>query len=159
MDVARQAEVLGVQNFICRRVVQDGLGVDAGLVSKGTEAGDGVVKGGIDFYRLGNHILNLLDHAQLVLALDIIRVRNDHACQEATKRSNAISFSDCNVLAIDIPGSSKTKKILTSENTGINVSCTSLKSTEARIKLVALRLRVNGSTYALAIAQPVSLWK
>lgn len=59
MDVARQAKVRGVENLVCRGVIQDGLGVDAGLVGEGAEAGDGVVEGRVDLDGLGDQILNL----------------------------------------------------------------------------------------------------
>lgn len=81
MYVARQAKIRGVQNFVCGRVVQDGLGtvtfnisdyplkgaakikticlLDTGLVGKGTEPGDRVVERGVDLYRLSDHILDL----------------------------------------------------------------------------------------------------
>lgn len=59
VDVARQTKVGGVQNLICAGVVEDGLGVDTGLVGEGTETGDRVVERSIDLDGLGNHVLNL----------------------------------------------------------------------------------------------------
>jgi len=60
VDVTCQAEVCGVEDLVCAGVVEDRLGVDAGLVGKGTEPSDGVVEGGVDLHGLGYHILNLL---------------------------------------------------------------------------------------------------
>ena len=60
MHVARQAEIGGVENLVCAGVVEDGLGVDAGLVGEGAEARDGVVERRVDLDSLGDHILNLV---------------------------------------------------------------------------------------------------
>jgi hypothetical protein len=59
VDVTGQAKVGRVENLVCAGVVEDGLGVDAGLVSESAEAGDGVVKGRVDLDSLGHHILDL----------------------------------------------------------------------------------------------------
>lgn len=59
VDVAGEAKVLGVENLVGRGVVEDGLGVDTGLVGEGAEAGDGVVEGSVDLDGLGDEILNL----------------------------------------------------------------------------------------------------
>ena len=59
VDVAGQAEVGRVEDLVGARVVQDGLGVDAGLVSEGAEAGDGVVEGCVDLHGLGDQVLDL----------------------------------------------------------------------------------------------------
>jgi hypothetical protein len=61
VDISRQSEVGRVDNLVSARVVQDRLGVNTGLVGKGTEARDGVVEGSVDFNGLGNHILNLIE--------------------------------------------------------------------------------------------------
>lgn len=59
VDVAREAKVLGVEDLVRRRVVEDGLGVNAGLVGEGAEARDGVVEGRVDLDGLGDEVLNL----------------------------------------------------------------------------------------------------
>src|SRR4051794_12306851 len=48
VDVAGQPKVGGVKNLVCARVVENRLGVNAGLVGEGAETGDGVVEGGVD---------------------------------------------------------------------------------------------------------------
>jgi hypothetical protein len=110
VDIASQAKIGRVENLICAGVVEDGLGVDASLVGEGTEASNGVVEGGVNLYSLGYHVLNLqkvrknscgycdatylLEHVELILALDILRACNHHASQEAAKGCNAVTLTN-----------------------------------------------------------------
>ena len=94
MHVSGQAEVGRVKNLVSRGIIEDGLGVDAGLVGEGAEARDGVVEGCVDLDGLSNEILELLDLSQLILALDVVRACDQHASQEAAKRSDAVALSD-----------------------------------------------------------------
>ncbi len=48
MHVACHAKVGRVDDLVRARVVEDGLGVDPGLVREGAEARDGVVEGRVD---------------------------------------------------------------------------------------------------------------
>lgn len=66
VDVSAHAEIRGVNDFVGAGLVQNGLGVDAGLVSEGTEAGDGVVERDVDLDGLGDEIFNLLELVELV---------------------------------------------------------------------------------------------
>src|ERR1700722_11640988 len=54
----------------------------------------------------GQYILftkpHLLDHVKLVLALHVVRARDHHPSQEATKRSNTVTFSNYRVSAVSI---------------------------------------------------------
>ena len=59
MHVTGKTKIARVQDLICAGVVEDGLGVDAGLVGEGAESGDRVVEGSVDLDGLGNEILNL----------------------------------------------------------------------------------------------------
>jgi hypothetical protein len=108
VHVASHAKIGGVDDFVRARIVEDGLGVDAGLVGEGAEAGDGVVADGrhmseywptdragrvtldlqwnVNLDLFGDHVLNLLELVQLVLAHDIVAVGNNHARHQATKR-------------------------------------------------------------------------
>ena len=79
---------------------------------EGAEASNVVVEGNVDLDALGDQIFNLLELVQLVLAEDIVAVGDNHAGHEATKRGDTIAFTDTN-------------------NTGINVGSTSLKSAES----------------------------
>lgn len=110
VDVAGQTEISRVENLVGAGVVEDGLGVDTGLVGKGAETGDGVVEGSVDLDGLGDEILELLELVELVLALDILRAGDDHASHQATKRGDTIALTNA-------------------ENTGINVGSTGLEST------------------------------
>ena len=56
-DVARQAEVVRIERLVGLRRVEDRLGVDAGLVGEGAEAGDVVVERDVDADHLGDHQL------------------------------------------------------------------------------------------------------
>jgi hypothetical protein len=113
VDVAGQAEIGGVENLVCAGVVEDRLGVNAGLVGESAEAGDGVVEGSVDFNSLGNHILNLLEHMELVLALDVVRGAHDHASKETAEGRDTVALTDA-------------------EHTGVNVGSTSLEGAVAR---------------------------
>jgi hypothetical protein len=102
VDVAAHAEVLRVDNLVCRRVVEDGLGVDTGLVGEGAEAGDVVVEGNVDLDGLSNKILERLQLLELVLGLDVVAVGDDHAGHEATKRSNTVALTNSNDGGVDV---------------------------------------------------------
>lgn len=113
VDVAGQTKVCGVEDLVCARIVEDGLGVDTGLVREGAEAGDRVVEGYVHLNRLGNHILDLrcvssaptpetdtsashlLEHVELVLALDILGAGHHHAGQKTAERGDAVALANC----------------------------------------------------------------
>jgi hypothetical protein len=69
VDISRHAEVSRVDNFICRGVVEDGLGVDSSLMGEDAETGDVVVEGNVNFDSLSHEIFNILQLVQLVLYL------------------------------------------------------------------------------------------
>jgi hypothetical protein len=48
MHEARHAEILGVDNLISARGIEDGLGVDAGFVMEGRVAGNVIIERDID---------------------------------------------------------------------------------------------------------------
>ena len=114
VDVARQAKVGGVENLVCAGIVENGLGVDAGLVGEGAEARDGVVEGRVDLDGLGNHILDLkwsaspvkdgvcvtdlLEHVQLVLALDIVGGAHDHAGKKTAEGRDTVALTNWTLL-------------------------------------------------------------
>jgi len=106
VDVARQAKVGGVKDFVCAGVVKDSLGVDTGLVGESTETGDGVVEGGVDLDGLGHEILNLLEQVELVLALDVLGGGDNHASHEPSKRGDAVALANAENGGIDVGGTS-----------------------------------------------------
>lgn len=65
--------------------------MDAGLVGEGAEARDRVVERDRDLDGLGDEVLELAEHGEVVLALDVLGVDDVHASDEATKglRSSA----------------------------------------------------------------------
>jgi hypothetical protein len=89
--------------------------VDTGLVGEGAEARDGVVEGRVDLDGLGNHILNLegsawpvtdagyvtnlLEHVQLVLALDIVGGAHDHAGEKTAEGRDTVALTNYTILA------------------------------------------------------------
>lgn len=85
VHVSAHAEVGRVDDLVGARHVEDGLGVDAGLVREGAEAGDGVVEGNVDLDGLGDHVLDLLELVQLVARGDVFVVFDDHASEEAAE--------------------------------------------------------------------------
>ena len=54
--------------------------MDTGFMSKGAEAGDGVVERDVDFYGLANEIFDILQFVELVSGSHIIPVNRDHTC-------------------------------------------------------------------------------
>src|SRR5436190_13539660 len=94
MDVSRHTEVGWIDDLVGARVIEDGLGMDTGLVGEGAKAGDVVVERDINLDSLGDEVFNVLDHLQLVLALDVVPVCGNHASHEATERSDSVTFAD-----------------------------------------------------------------
>lgn len=106
MDISRHAEVGWVDNLIGRRIVEDSLGVDTGLVGESTESGDVVVEGNVNLNSLGDQILNVLELVEVVLAGHILSVGNNHACHQSSKRSNTVSLTNTQHRGIDMSGTS-----------------------------------------------------
>jgi hypothetical protein len=106
VHVARHAEILRVDDFVRGGVVQNSLGVNSSLVGEGAETGDVVVEGDVDLDEIGNEVLNFLELLDVVLAEDIVAVRNDHASHQTTKRGDAVSLANTEYGGIDVRGSS-----------------------------------------------------
>lgn len=92
MHVAREAEVGGVDDLVGGRVVEDGLGVDAGLVGEGAEAGDRVVERDVDRDGLRDEVLDVFEFGEFVFGHDVVAVYGDHARHEAAEGGDAVSF-------------------------------------------------------------------
>lgn len=147
MDVAGQTEIGGVENLVCAGVVEDGLGVDAGLVGEGAEAGDGVVEGGVDLDSLGNHILDL-DKVSGVLrlisempltslsmwSLYLLLTYSGLVTTMRARRPprGVIPLRSPTIEDLVTSRQEVIRGALTAENTGVNVGGTSLKGAEAR---------------------------
>lgn len=111
-DVAGKTEVLGLENLVGRGVVEDGLGVYAGLVGESAVATEAHVKiavlalaehtnlrdrvheGNVDLDSLRDQILDLTEHGQVILGLDILRIRGIQASDETTERGDTDTFAD-----------------------------------------------------------------
>lgn len=83
-----------VNDLVGRGVGENGLGVDTGLVGEGGETGDVVVEGDVDLDRVGDQVLNSLELVQVVLALDVVAVGDDHAGHETTERGDTVTLTD-----------------------------------------------------------------
>lgn len=83
-----------VNDLVGRGVGENGLGVDTGLVGEGGETGDVVVEGDVDLDRVGDQVLNGLELVQVVLALDVVAVGDDHAGHETTERGDTVTLTD-----------------------------------------------------------------
>jgi hypothetical protein len=104
VHVAAHAEVLRVDNLVGRRVVEDGLGVNTGLVGEGAETSDVVVEGNVDLDGLGDNVLELLQLLELVLGLDVVAVGDDHAGHQATERSDTVALANADNGGVDVGG-------------------------------------------------------
>lgn len=101
-DVTRHAKVLRVQDLVRRGVVEDRLGVDTRLVGEGAPAGDVVVERDLDLDRLGDEVLNLAEHRQVVLSLDSLGVSRVHAGDETTERGDTVALADAKNRRVDV---------------------------------------------------------
>ena len=91
-DVSGETKVFWLEDLIGRGVVQDGLGVDTGLVGERTITTGCIVKSGkvegqtesnlrdrvhernVDLDGLSNQVFDFTEHSKVVLALDVFRV-------------------------------------------------------------------------------------
>ena len=94
--------VRGINDLVCGRICKDGLSMDTCFVGKGGETSDVVVEGDVDLDAVGDQILDLLEHLQLVLGLDIVTVGNDHPCHQATQRGDAVPFANADDGCVDV---------------------------------------------------------
>jgi len=94
----------GINDLVGGRVGEDGLGVDTGLVGEGGETGNVVVEGNVDLDRVGDEILDGLELVQVVLALDVIAVGDNHAGHQATQRSDTVALTDSDDRGVDVSG-------------------------------------------------------
>lgn len=92
--VAREAEVFRLEDLVCARVVEDRLGVDAGLVREGTVARYRVAERHRHLDGLRDEVLYLTQRGKVVLALDVLRVRRVQARDEPSERRNAYPLAD-----------------------------------------------------------------
>lgn len=106
VDVSRHAKVFGIDDLVGAGVVEDGLGVDTGLVGESTETGDVVVERNVDLDGLGNEVLNVLELLQPVLALDVVAVGNHHTGHQTTKRGDTVTLTNTQDRGIDVGGTS-----------------------------------------------------
>jgi hypothetical protein len=102
VNISCDAEICGVDDFIGAWVVEDGLSVDTSLVGEGAESGNVVVEGNVDFDSLGDQVLELLQLVELVLALDVLGVGDNHAGHESTKRSNSVPLANSKNAGVDV---------------------------------------------------------
>jgi len=82
--VSGETKVFGLEDFVGAWVVEDGFGVDAGLVRERAVASDGVAEGDSDFDGLSDQVLDLAKHREVVLGLDVFRVGGVQAGDEAS---------------------------------------------------------------------------
>ena len=94
MNIAGHSKICRVNDFIGRGICEYGFSMYASLVGKCTEAGDIVVEGNIDLDCTGNEVLNRLQLCEVVLALHVIAISHEHACNETSKWSNAVPLAN-----------------------------------------------------------------
>ena len=93
-DVASETEVLGLEDLVRRRVVEDRLGVDARLVRERAVARDGVHERHVHLDRLRDEVLDLAQHGEVVLGLDVFGVRSIETCYKAAECCDTDALAD-----------------------------------------------------------------
>lgn len=76
--------------------------MDAGLVREGAEACDGVVERDRDLDSVGDQVLDLPQHGQVVLALGVLGVGDHHARNEATEGRDAVALANAEHRGVDV---------------------------------------------------------
>lgn len=110
VDVSGETKVGWVDNLVGAWVGKDGLGVNTSLVGKGAETSDVVVEGDVDLNGLSDEVLKVTKLVELVFAHNVVTVGNDHASHQSTERGDTVTLTN-------------------TEDGGVNVGSTSLKST------------------------------
>ena len=93
-----------VNNLVGRRVCENCLGVNTSLVGECGESGNVVVEGNVDLDAVGNEILNGLELVEIVLALDVVAVGDNHAGHETTQRGDTVALTDTDDRGVDVSG-------------------------------------------------------
>lgn len=94
VNISGHAEISRVNDLVCAGLVEDSLGVDTGLVGKGTETSDVVVEGDVDLDGLSDKILNLLELVELVSGGDVVVAVDNHTGQETSERGDTVALAD-----------------------------------------------------------------
>lgn len=94
--------VMRVDDLVGRRIGEDGLGVDTRLVGECRESGDVVVERDVDLDLLGDGIFDVLEREQIVLALDVVAVGDDHAGHQAAEGRDAVPLADAQDRGVDV---------------------------------------------------------
>jgi hypothetical protein len=124
-NIAGKTEVLRLENLVSRGVVEDGLGVDTGLVSERTVATiihynqvliltrvvginlrDGVHERNIDLDCFRNQVLDFTKHGEVILGLYILRVRSVQARDETAKGRDTNTLANTKDGSINVGGAS-----------------------------------------------------
>jgi len=103
-DISRHTEHLGLENLICGRVVEDGLGVDTGLVCEGTIASDAVVERNLDLHGIGNQVLEVTELVKLVLGGNIVGIDSEHTSNQVSNGSDSVALANAENRGVDVSG-------------------------------------------------------
>ena len=76
--------------------------MDASLVRERTVTRDGVHEGNVDLDGLGNQVLDLTEHGQVVLALHVLGVRGIQARDETTERGDTDTLANTEHRGVDM---------------------------------------------------------
>jgi len=93
-NVARETKVLGLEDFVRARVIQNGFGVDSGLVRECAIASNRVVERNGNLDSIGNEILYLTQHRKVILGFDVFRIRGIEARNECPQWSDTNTFTN-----------------------------------------------------------------
>src|SRR5688572_25521147 len=102
VDRAREAEVRGVEDLVRVRVHVDRLRVHARLVVERVPAGHVLVERDLDADHRGDHLVQVLQLAEVVLLLDRLGVVRVHAGDEAAERRDPVALADAEHARVDV---------------------------------------------------------
>lgn len=104
MDITSLSEIRGVEDFVRRRIGQDGFSVDARFVRERTVSSDVIVEGDRYIHCLGNNVLQVPQFLEIVFAFDVFFVGGVHAGEKTADGGDSISFADTEDGGIDVGG-------------------------------------------------------
>lgn len=124
--------------------------MNTGLVGERAPSSDVVVEWHLDLDGLGNEVLDLPEHGQVVLGLDSLGVGGVHARDETSERGDAVSLSDTEHGGVDVGRTGLEGGV------GVGDGC---RTDQSSVSPQQLDKQQEGRGKGKNAPHPVSLWK